>query len=109
MEIDYKILGERLKKSRKQKGYTQAQLAEILDISEEYLSRMEKGNTKLSLARLIQICEILQVSICEIITGVGKQTKEYLYKDFIEILEICTPEKRKLIYNMAILVAKIKT
>ena len=47
MEIDYKILGERLKKSRKQKGYTQAQLAEILDISEEYLSRMEKGNTKL--------------------------------------------------------------
>ncbi len=108
MIIDYELIGERLKKARQEKGYSQVYLSEILDMSEVYLSRIEKGKTKISLTRLVQICEILEVSISEVITGVSMTSNEYLYKDFIEVLEQCTPEKRKLIYHMAVLVCNIK-
>ena len=108
MKIDYELIGQRLKKARQEKGLSQVYLSEILDISEVYLSRVEKGRTKISLTRLIQICEILDVSISEIIEAVSATPKEYIYKDFIDILEQCTPEKRKLIYHMAILVCNVK-
>ena len=108
MRIDYEIIGERLKKARQERGFSQVYLSEILDVSEVYLSRIEKGRAKISLTRLVQFCEILDVSMSEIIEGVSVTSKEYIYKDFIDILEQCTPEKRKLIYHMAVLVCNVK-
>ena len=40
MEIDYNLIGARLKKARLQKGFSQVKLSEILDVSEVYLSRI---------------------------------------------------------------------
>lgn len=108
MEIDYNLIGARLKKARLQKGFSQVKLSEILDVSEVYLSRIEKGKTRISLKRLVQMSEVLDISICEIITGSAEKSKEYLYREILEVLEKCTPEKRKLIYHMAMLVANVK-
>ena len=108
MEIDYNLIGARLKKARLQKGFSQVKLSEILDVSEVYLSRIEKGKTRISLKRLVQMSEVLDISICEIITGSAEKSKEYLYHEILEVLEKCTPEKRKLIYHMAMLVANVK-
>lgn len=109
MELDYILIGERMKKARQDKGYSQLQLSEILNISDVYLKRLEKGKTRVSLSKLAQICDVLDVSVCEILTGVAKKSKEYMYKDIIEVLDKCTPEKRRLIYHMATLVANIKS
>ena len=40
-----KEIGERIKRVRKQKGLTQEQLAEIMDISSRNLSNIELGNS----------------------------------------------------------------
>ena len=53
MKIDYEIIGKRLRKARQEKGFSQVYLSEILDISEVYLSRIEKGKTKIRLTRLV--------------------------------------------------------
>ena len=55
MAIDYKIIGERLKKARLSKKLTQENLAESLNISIAYLSRIETGTTKINLKRLNEI------------------------------------------------------
>ena len=60
MAIDYNIMGERIKKARLEKQLTQENIAEKLDVSVPYLSRVECGDASINLKRLNQICEILR-------------------------------------------------
>ena len=60
MALDYTIIGERIKLARTKKKLTQENLAEKLDVSVPYLSRVECGDTFINLKRLNQICEILR-------------------------------------------------
>lgn len=46
MALDYAIMGEKLKIARKNKKLTQEQLAEQIDVSVAYLSRIERGDIK---------------------------------------------------------------
>ena len=101
MALDYSIIGERLKKARISKKLTQEQLAEQLDVSVAFLSRAERGSVKINLARITQICDILDISIGDILTGTGCNSKNYLTEDFSNLLKNCPPEKLKLIYDIA--------
>ena len=100
MGIDYNLIGERIKEARKNKGYTQEKLAEELDVAVTYLSRLEKGYP-INLKRLAQISQVLDVSMEYLLSGTVPKSDNYLNKDFEEILETCSPEKLKLIYNIA--------
>lgn len=101
MALDYSIIGERLKKARVSKNLTQEQLAEKIDVSVAFLSRVEHGNVKINLSRISQICDILDISIGYILTGTGSNSKDYLSEDFSNLLKDCPPEKIKLIYDIA--------
>jgi DNA-binding XRE family transcriptional regulator len=59
-------LGNNIKFARKQKGYFQNQLAEILDISREHLAKIETAKRCISLHLLFRICEVLSISEQEI-------------------------------------------
>ena len=59
MHIDYKLIGERIKKIRKACGLTQEILAEKLNVSIGYISQVERGITKISLDLLAAISSIL--------------------------------------------------
>ena len=100
-EIDYKIIGERIKKARKKLDLTQEQLSEKIDVSVAYLSRVERGNTKINLIRLVELAEVLNVSISYLITGIGINTKDYLNEELRQLLQKCTPAEKKLILNIA--------
>lgn len=101
MGIDYKIVGERLKKARLDKNLTQEVLAEKIDVSVACLSRIESGSLHVNLKRLNQLCALLDVSESYILTGVFENQKSYLDEDFKNLLEKCTPEQQRLIYNLA--------
>ena len=101
MALDYKIIGERLKKARKSKHMTQEELSEKLDMSVAFLSRIECGSSFISLKRLDQICEILGITKGSILDGASVNSKDYLNKDFSELLSNCSKDKYKLIYNIA--------
>ena len=60
MALDYTIIGERIKLARTKKKLTQEKLAEKLDVSVPYLSRVECGDASINLKRLSQICELLR-------------------------------------------------
>ena len=61
--INYVNLGEKIKSTRKERGYTQEKLAEICDISTGFLGHIERGTRKLSLDTLFCIATVLNVSI----------------------------------------------
>lgn len=106
MAIDYDLIGERLKKARLAKGLTQENLAESLNISIAYLSRIETGTTKVNLKRLDEICKLLSVSEAEILSGVSDDSQNYLNNDFNNLLKNCSPDKQRLIYKIATIIAE---
>ena len=106
MSLDYDIIGERIKEKRIEKQLTQEALATELKISVAFLSRIERGRTQINLKRLTQVAQILGVSTGYLLSGCEEETTTYLDKEFKELLEKCSPEKQKFIYEVARLVAK---
>lgn len=101
MALDYSIIGERLKKARVENNLTQEQLAERIDVSVAFLSRVERGKAKINLNRLNQICNILNITEGDILSGVGNNSEYYLNEEFSNLLKNCPPDKAKLIYDIA--------
>jgi transcriptional regulator with XRE-family HTH domain len=101
MALDYTIIGERLKKARIDSNLTQEKLAEKLDVSIAFLSRIERGSSHISLKRLSQICDILGITEGSILNGSSNNSNTYLSSEFDNILKNTTPEKQKLIYKIA--------
>ena len=106
MAIDYNIIGSRIKKARIAKGLTQEELAEKIDVSVAFLSRVERGSSHINLKRLTQLCGLLDVSEGYILNGSSRNSSQYLNREFIEILKTCSPEKQKMIYNVAKAIAE---
>ena len=101
MALDYTVIGHRLKKARLAKKMTQEELAEQIEVSVAFLSRIERGLSHVNLKRLSQICEILGISEGDVLNGTASTSNQYLISEFNEILSNCPAEKQKLIYKIA--------
>ena len=60
-------IGRFISECRKQKGLTQAQLAEALGVSDKTISRWETGKTMPDLSFYEPLCEILDIQISELL------------------------------------------
>ena len=67
-EINYKKIGERLRKLRKYMGLTQEQVAEILSVGRDAILRIEKGDRKIDLQELISFSKLYNISMDELTT-----------------------------------------
>lgn len=56
------MYGERLRELRCEKGFTQKQLAEKLNISQKSLGKYERESLDLSTELIVRICRYFQVS-----------------------------------------------
>lgn len=55
-----KILGKRIQKLRKERGYTQREFSEMIGLSENYISDIECGKSYVKIDKLIRIINALQ-------------------------------------------------
>lgn len=65
-------IGERIKHARTAAGYTQQQLAELIDMSPPNLSAVERGAVGISHSALLRICEALCVTTDTILRGTNE-------------------------------------
>ena len=70
-------IGEFLKELRKQKGLTQEQFAEIVNVSNRTVSRWENGNNLPDLDILIEISDYYEIDLRELLNGEKKGEKMY--------------------------------
>ena len=106
MAVDYNVIGERIKIARKTKKITQQDLAEQMGVSIAFLSRIERGSSHVNLKRLSQICSLLGVTEGEILNGSSSGSSDYLSSEFSKLLDSCSAEQQKLIYDIAKVIAK---
>ncbi len=70
--MDQQKIGAFLKRLRKEKGFTQEQLAERFHVSDRTVSRWENGNNLPDLSVLVELADFYEVEIREIIDGERK-------------------------------------
>lgn len=69
-------LGKRIQKLRKEKHMTQEQLADLLLVSRQAISKWESDLNEPDIKTLIKLSEIFQISIDELIKGNEIEIKE---------------------------------
>ncbi len=105
MAVDFEIIGKRLKQARKDVKLTQENLAEKMDVSVAYLSKVETGKIHINLERLAEICGLLGVTEGQILNGVSSNSQDYLDIEFYKLLKSCSIENQKLVYDITKLIA----
>lgn len=100
-------IGSFLKELRNEKGLTQGQLAEQLNVSNRSVSRWETGSTLPDISILIELAKFYEVDIKEIIDG-GRKSED-MDKEMIETLEkvgeYTINEKKKIFKYLKFIVA----
>ena len=69
MKVDYVLLGTRIKEQRQRRTLTQQQLAEKVNLTPGFISRIETGNKKPSLEVLLSICVALNITLNNLLVG----------------------------------------
>ena len=62
-----RIFGENIKREREKAGYTQERFSEMIDMTPNNLSAVERGVASVSLKMLRRICSVLKVSADELL------------------------------------------
>lgn len=97
--MDYFEIGQRIRKIRKAKGYSQEQLAEMTGISVTHMSHIETGNTKLSIEVFYNIVNALECSSDELLFELNKNSKAVIHSNISEIIDKCSVAELHLIYD----------
>ncbi len=76
MEKMLKEIGQRICMRRKELKYTQEQLAEMMDVSVQMISNLERGNKAIRIDNLVKLCTILNVSADYILIGKRSEVEQ---------------------------------
>ena len=67
--MDQVKIGQFIKTMRKEKNFTQREVAERLNISEKTVSKWETGNGLPDINLMLPLCKLLEISVNELLSG----------------------------------------
>ena len=94
MEINYALIGKRIRETRKQRGLSAEELAEIADLSTVYISYIENAKRKPSLESLIKI------TIDELLYGNLLYNPTEYQTDIDLLMADCTSTEKRYIFEV---------
>ncbi len=92
-----KFVGENIAKIRKYRGYSQEYVSEVIDISPNSYSRIERGLNFPSADSFAKIIDALEISPCELFNFPNKESDEKMRKEIHRKLKIIEKDREKLI------------
>lgn len=103
--MDQIKIGRFIAKERKNKDYTQKQLADILGISDKTISKWERGNGFPEVSLLLPLCKELDISVNELLTGERVSEDEYQKKaeeNMMNLVRETQESKKKIILSVMV-------
>lgn len=91
-----KQLGYKIKRLRRQKGYTQEQLAEMADISTRSLSGIESGENFMTAQTMEKLMYCLNIGIEELFSAEHLKTTEELISEIDNIIDSVKDDRDKI-------------
>ena len=102
--MNYALIGERIRKSRKEINMTQEEFAEAIGVSVGYINQIETGKKCFNLKRFNEIVDIFDKPISYFVEGTDSPEQSTI-KEITDLLYNVDSEKLNMIKNviMAIL------
>lgn len=103
--MDQVKIGKFLSDERKAKGYTQKQLSELLGISDKTISKWECGNGFPEASLLLPLCNELEITVNELLTGERISQQNYKKKaeeNMVNMIREKEENKQKLLLTTMI-------
>lgn len=100
MNIDYALIGKRIKFERNKCGLTQEMMAEKLEVTVGYVSQVERGITKISLDLLAKVSTILNCDISSLISGSSVNSSEYMVNEIVSEIYKLKGRDRKIVLSI---------
>ncbi len=91
MELDYKLIGRRIARRRKQLGLKQGQVEERAGIGDKYLSRIERAVSIPSTEVIMRLALALETTPDEFLVGAVRHEEPDAWRDVAERLRVLTP------------------
>jgi len=91
--LDQKVLGTFIAALRREKGWTQAELGEKLNVTNKTVSRWETGSYMPDLAVLPPLCEVLGIDVNELLSGRRLKDSDFRQAADTNVLTVLTKQK----------------
>ncbi|MFA7328802.1 MAG: helix-turn-helix transcriptional regulator [Candidatus Ratteibacteria bacterium] len=106
-----KTIREQIRNARKAKGLTQAELANIVKISSNFVGLVERGARTPSFKTMSKIASALGLNLKELVGEIKAvpEGNDIMIEKIVSCLKGCTPREKKLIYGFIRVLAKERT
>lgn len=98
---DFREIGRRVRRLRKEHSLTQEALAETAGISVPYVSHIERGMKRPSLSILLRLSAALDVTVDTLLRGNQPAETNAYYSDLQILLGDCSQKERKVLLEIA--------
>ena len=102
--MDIEKISNLIKNKRKEKGLTQEELAEKINVTEKAISRWETGRGTPDISLLIPLSKTLGISVGELLNGKEDKGEEKNIKDIIKYIDETNKKKNKFIIPICIVI-----
>ena len=86
--MEQNMIGKFISTCRKEKGFTQMQLAEKLNITNRAVSKWETGKSMPDVSIMLELCEILGITVNELLSGERIKMEDYKKKAEENLIEL---------------------
>ncbi|MGN1138795.1 MAG: helix-turn-helix domain-containing protein, partial [Ruminococcus sp.] len=109
--MDQIKIGKFIAKCRKEAGLTQAQLAEKLLITDRAVSKWERAKSMPDSSIMLELCEILGISVNELLTGEKIDMTNYSKQAELNLLKLQKEKERsdRLLLTAEVVIGTIST
>ncbi len=102
--MDQVKIGKFIAEKRKEKNYTQMQLAELLGVSNRAVSKWETGKAMPDSSIMFALCDVLKIGVADLLSGELVQKEQYIQDSEKRLLEMA---RRKEEVEKRLLIAEI--
>ena len=100
-ELDFRLIGQRIKEIRTEKRLTQEYLAKMTDVNVSHISNIETNKVKISLTLLVGICNAMDVTIDYLLENEYHNATTVTEKELINTVKNMEKDKQETLLRIA--------
>ena len=105
--MNQEVTGKFIQQCRKEKGLTQMQLAEQLNITNRAVSKWETGKSMPDASIMMELCEILGITVNELFCGEHVKEEEYQTKAELNLVQLFDQKKNRVLLAVISIMASL--
>lgn len=99
MNLDKEIIGKKIRQIRLEKGFSQEELSEKIDISPRHMCTIENGKSIPSIETFVKIAQVLDVDINKFF-NLTPESNDKLREEIYNLVQISTVQELRLIKDI---------